>query len=66
MREHIPLEHLRQTVDGVCEDPGWIIFYVHDVRDNPSPGGCTPAYMEAVLKLVAGRCRILTVARRST
>jgi peptidoglycan/xylan/chitin deacetylase (PgdA/CDA1 family) len=33
--------------------PGWLILYGHDVRDDPSPWGCTPAQLERVLDAVA-------------
>lgn len=28
------------------ERGGWLIFYTHDVRDRPSPYGCTPALLK--------------------
>jgi peptidoglycan/xylan/chitin deacetylase (PgdA/CDA1 family) len=40
----------------------WLIFYTHDVRENPSPYGCTPALMESAVTAAArSGCRILTV-----
>lgn len=33
----------------------WLIFYTHDVRDNPSPFGCTPALLEKVVALSRAR-----------
>lgn len=33
----------------------WLIFYTHDVRDTPSPFGCTPALLEKVVELVLAR-----------
>ena len=33
---------------------GWIVFHTHDVSDDPSPYGCTPAMLETVLKRLAG------------
>ena len=33
----------------------WLIFYTHDVRDNPSPFGCTPALLEKVVALALAR-----------
>jgi peptidoglycan/xylan/chitin deacetylase (PgdA/CDA1 family) len=33
----------------------WLIFYTHDVRENPSPFGCTPALLEKVVELVLAR-----------
>jgi peptidoglycan/xylan/chitin deacetylase (PgdA/CDA1 family) len=29
---------------------GWIILYTHDVSDNPTPWGCTPALLEHALR----------------
>jgi peptidoglycan/xylan/chitin deacetylase (PgdA/CDA1 family) len=34
---------------------GWLIFYTHDVRQNPSPFGCTPALLDKVLTLATQR-----------
>ena len=28
---------------------GWLIFYTHDVRDRPSPFGCTPDELDAIV-----------------
>ncbi len=42
---------------------GWLIFYTHDVRDDPSPRGCTPALLEGAVALaLAEGARIATVA----
>lgn len=30
---------------------GWLIFYTHDVRPNPSPFGCTPALFDRAVAL---------------
>lgn len=32
----------------------WLILYTHDVRDNPSPWGCTPKTLEALLDASLG------------
>ena len=44
------------------KEKGWLIFYTHDVRPNPSVYGCTPALLESVV--MAGRlgAKILPVA----
>jgi peptidoglycan/xylan/chitin deacetylase (PgdA/CDA1 family) len=40
----------------------WLIFYTHDVQPNPSPYGCTPALLEAVVACAAeSGARVLTV-----
>jgi peptidoglycan/xylan/chitin deacetylase (PgdA/CDA1 family) len=31
---------------------GWLIFYTHDISDQPSAFGCTPSQFESVVKLV--------------
>lgn len=35
-----------------CRDPGWLIFYAHDIQENPTDWGCTPAEFESVLDAV--------------
>ena len=41
----------------------WLIFYTHDVRDDPSPCGCTPAaFRELVDRARSLDCDIVTVA----
>jgi peptidoglycan/xylan/chitin deacetylase (PgdA/CDA1 family) len=43
---------------------GWLIFYTHDVRENPSDFGCTPAEFESVVEAVArSGTNILTIAQ---
>ena len=53
---------LRQAVDGLIADPGWLIFYGHDVANTPTPFGCTPQSFETLVAHVrASGCAILTV-----
>ena len=41
----------------------WLILYSHDVRENPSPVGCTPAALERTIDAaVAGGFDIVTAA----
>lgn len=41
-----------ESLVSVSQHPkAWLIFYTHDVRDNPSPFGCTPALLETVVAL---------------
>lgn len=37
------------------QQKGWLIFYTHDIRPNPSPFGCTPALLEKIVSLAATR-----------
>lgn len=32
--------------------PAWLTLFAHDIRDNPSPWGCTPAEFERVIKAI--------------
>ena len=41
----------------------WLILFTHDVRDNPSPWGCTPqAFARLVERAVAEDFEVVTVA----
>lgn len=33
---------------------GWLIFYTHDVSERPSPFGCKPAELDAVVRFTVG------------
>ncbi len=59
--EKVPLEHVARVLEECQRDPGWIIFYGHDIRENPSPYGCTPRYLEKVLELVCASCRVVPI-----
>ena len=47
------LNNALEAVREVKARPGWLIFYGHDVREEPSQWGCTPAFLEAVSEAVA-------------
>jgi peptidoglycan/xylan/chitin deacetylase (PgdA/CDA1 family) len=41
----------------------WLIFYSHDVRDEPSPYGCTPPLLRDIVAFARGQgAQVLTVA----
>ena len=41
---------------------GWLIFYTHDVRRNPSAYGCTPEFFDQTVALAAeSGCRIASI-----
>jgi len=43
--------------------PGWLPIFTHDVRENPSPFGCTPKQMLKVIKAVKeSGAQVLTMA----
>ncbi len=39
-------------VKSLEAEPGWLIFYTHDVRNNPSEWGCTPELFKAICSAV--------------
>ena len=52
---------LRRRIDEAAAGNGWIIFYTHDVADEPSEYGCTPAQLEAVVGYAAQLLPVLPV-----
>ena len=57
-----PLGLIRQN----AERKGWLVFYTHDIKSNPSPYGCTPEYFEEVVKsAVESGAEIVTVRQAS-
>jgi peptidoglycan/xylan/chitin deacetylase (PgdA/CDA1 family) len=43
------IDTVRRLVDRNAESRGWLIFATHDVTENPSPYGCTKAFLEEVV-----------------
>lgn len=41
---------LRAIIERDIKKNGWLIFYTHDVVENPSSFGCTPEHLEKVVK----------------
>ncbi len=39
-------------VENLAAAPGWLIFFTHDVRENPGQWGCTPGLLRRVCKAV--------------
>lgn len=48
-------DKVQALLDETFASDGWLIFYTHDVRGDPSEFGCTPEHFEEVLALVARR-----------
>lgn len=55
-------EAVAALIKRSAKPKSWLIFFTHDVADDPSPYGCTPALFESALEsaLDAG-CRVLPV-----
>lgn len=46
---------IERAFDDAVTTNGWLIFYSHDVEDEPSPYGCTPALLRHALDAAARR-----------
>lgn len=46
---------IARMMDEALEKKGWLVFYGHDVVENPSPYGCSPALLEAALRAASDR-----------
>lgn len=55
---------VQALIQRTAQEGGWLIFYAHEVCDQPGPWGTTPAQLEMALQL-AGRagCRILPLQK---
>ncbi|UJW84818.1 polysaccharide deacetylase family protein [Devosia sp. SL43] len=51
----LPLLRVELLLDDLQRRGGWMIFYTHDVRTQPSSIGCSPAHFAAVVELVTQR-----------
>ena len=52
---------MRWLIDRNKSLGGWLIFYTHDVVDTPSPFGCTPEQLEAVVAYASKHTTVLPV-----
>lgn len=53
---------LTRWIDDLAAQPGWLVFFTHDVTDFPTPYGCKPDTLERLVShAVAKGCDILTV-----
>lgn len=53
---------LTGMIDDLVANPGWLVFYTHDVSPTPTPYGTTPDVFETLVAHARARgCEILTV-----
>jgi peptidoglycan/xylan/chitin deacetylase (PgdA/CDA1 family) len=53
---------LARWIDDVAADPGWLIFFTHDIAATPTPYGCLPETFERLVSYAVERqCDILPV-----
>lgn len=59
---HMRADELTHWIDELAAAPGWLIFLTHDVQDQPSPYGTTPAILDALVShSIASGAEVLTV-----
>jgi peptidoglycan/xylan/chitin deacetylase (PgdA/CDA1 family) len=51
----IDRDSIERAFDEAQTDNGWLIFYTHDVADEPSPYGCSPALLHEALEAASRR-----------
>jgi peptidoglycan/xylan/chitin deacetylase (PgdA/CDA1 family) len=49
-RTGVGVEFIRRLVDYNAVRRGWLILATHDVAADPSPYGCTPEFLEAIVQ----------------
>jgi len=46
---------VRKWIDAAAAQNGWLIFFTHDIADEPSRYGCTPKQLTQILREVLAR-----------
>jgi hypothetical protein len=64
--EYFDVADMRRLIDRACSLDGWLIFFTHDVTGTPSPFGCKPGQLEAVVAYATERATILPVKTLSS
>ena len=58
------IDDIKAVIDANRRARGWLIFATHDVANDHTPYGCTPAFFEDVLEYaIQSGARLLPVAR---
>ncbi|WP_320198755.1 polysaccharide deacetylase family protein [Agrobacterium sp. rho-13.3] len=53
---------LVRQIDAVVAQPGWLIFFAHDISRKPTPYGCTPDTFSVLVRYAVSKgCLVLPV-----
>ncbi|POO55841.1 polysaccharide deacetylase family protein [Agrobacterium rosae] len=53
---------LTAQIDAVVAEPGWLIFFTHDISETPTPYGCTPGTFSTLVRYAVSKgCLVLPV-----
>lgn len=55
------LERFTSMIEDLVRNPGWLVFFTHDISETPTRYGLTPAQFAALVDLAAKSCTIATV-----
>ncbi len=47
------IQAVKDLIDANRKACGWLIFATHDICENPSPFGCTPEFLEEIVRYAA-------------
>ena len=60
----IPWAQIQKVISDTVVSRGWLIFYTHDVQQDPSPYGCTPKYLDDAIKCaLESGAKVLSVSQ---
>lgn len=49
-------------IDDLAGEPGWLIYFVHDISNTPRTYGCTPQTMDCLIeKALENKCEVLPI-----
>ena len=51
-QKHFSLARVEEVVSDCAENGGWLIFFTHDVSDDPTEFGTTPSQLRDVVRVV--------------
>jgi peptidoglycan/xylan/chitin deacetylase (PgdA/CDA1 family) len=54
-------DRLCQLIEDAQAENAWLIFYTHDVAEEPSPFGCTPAQFQSIVAYAVENTAVLPV-----
>lgn len=60
--ERLTQPHVTDTLNAIKDVPGWLIFFAHDISDQPGMFGCSTSGFARLVEMVADTgCQMLTV-----
>ena len=63
-QQAITQERIDALTAEVANKKGWLIFYTHDVEENPSRWGCTPKLLSGAIQSALNiGCKVMSVAQ---